>query len=184
MRYNEEVYSQVYRLPAHLLLDEQHPTRPEIGVKASASHGRPDDLHHLRHFKEASRTKLPRKRRRKTPYVSAMVRSTKRREGIRKGTSNGCKRRSLCNNNNCPFCNSQNIKDPNSTTFPDQLSRAPVIPIQTKLVRARSMLPVLRSIPSRRAIPQPILQKAIAGPPLEDPIEIGIVRDGIACLVC
>jgi len=45
------------------------------------------------------------------------------------------------------------------------------------------MLPVLRPIPSGRAIPQPILQKAIAGPPLEDPIEIGIVRNGITCLV-
>ena len=45
------------------------------------------------------------------------------------------------------------------------------------------MLPVLRSIPSRRAIPQPILQKAIAGPPLEDPIEVGIIRDGIARLI-
>lgn len=46
------------------------------------------------------------------------------------------------------------------------------------------MLPVLRPIPNRRAIPSPILQKAIAGPPLEDPIEIGVVRDGIARLVC
>ena len=45
------------------------------------------------------------------------------------------------------------------------------------------MLPIFRSIPSRRAISQPILQKTIAGPPLEHPIEIRIVRDGIACLV-
>ena len=45
------------------------------------------------------------------------------------------------------------------------------------------MLPIFRSIPSGCAIPQPILQKAIARPPLEHPIEVGIVRDGIARLV-
>lgn len=46
------------------------------------------------------------------------------------------------------------------------------------------MLPILHPIPNRRTIPSPILQKAIAGPPLEHPIEIGVVRDGIARLVC
>lgn len=78
-----------------------------------------------------------------------------------------CNRQGLCNNN-CPL----------------YASRTPAVSIQTILIRAGRMLPILRPIPRRRAIPQPILQKAIARPPLKHPIEVGIIRDSITSLLC
>lgn len=81
------------------------------------------------------------------------------------------------------MCDDEACEGLSTLTSHELLSCAPTVPIQAILVRARGMPPILRPIPSRRAIPQPILQKAIARPPLEDPIEVGIKRDSIACLI-
>jgi hypothetical protein len=73
-------------MPTHPLLGEQHPIRPEIGAKASASHGRPSTSSR-RCFQEASRADVPTEKRWKTTSASAMIRSTKKRHDIGINTS-------------------------------------------------------------------------------------------------
>jgi len=64
-----------------LLLGEQRPIRPEIGAKASASHGRPSTSSR-RCSQEALRADVPTEKRWKMTSASAMIRSKKRKKGI------------------------------------------------------------------------------------------------------
>lgn len=77
----------IYCLPAHLLIGERHPIRPEIGAKASASHGRPSPS--SAYFQEASRPDIFRDRGENKTYLSALMGLTKRSQNNRMGVSKG-----------------------------------------------------------------------------------------------